>query len=144
MRVMLDSQHTTDLMTDEKSYFLRPDVCWGSNSASGMKNPRYIAFELYRHGADTSANRIWRIDPDGSNPLQLTSEMAALADRGRRLLFYYGANNIPLAAWFSPVFLLRFVCQQKFRVWVPVLFVTAIGAIPFSCEEWYPYRASAT
>jgi hypothetical protein len=48
------------------------------------------------------------------------------------LLFSYGASNVPIAAWFSPVFLLRFVRQQKFRLWVPVLYITAIGAIRLS------------
>jgi len=54
------------------------------------------------------------------------------------LLFSYGTSNIPAAAWFSPVFLLRFVRQQKFRLWVPVLYVTAIGAIAFQLRGMVP------
>ncbi len=54
------------------------------------------------------------------------------------LLFSYGAKNIPLAAWFSPIFLLRFVREQKFRVWVPVLYLTAIGAIAFQLRGMVP------
>lgn len=54
------------------------------------------------------------------------------------LLFSYGAKNIPVAAWFSPVFLLRFVREQKFRVWVPVLYLTAIGSIAFQLRGMVP------
>jgi hypothetical protein len=35
------------------------------------------------------------------------------------LLFSYGANNVALAAWLAPVFLLRFVRRRSWRVWVP-------------------------
>jgi len=54
------------------------------------------------------------------------------------LLFYYGARNIPVAAWFSLVFLLRFVRQQKLRVWVPVLYLTAIGTMAFQLRGMIP------
>jgi serine/threonine protein kinase len=78
MRVTLDGRQTTDLMDDARGYFLRPQGCW-SASFSKMNQPHYIVFELYGHGAETSADRIWRIDPDGSNPVQLTFGNSATA-----------------------------------------------------------------
>lgn len=57
---------------------------------------------------------------------------------GGLLLFSYGANNIPLAAWFAPLFLLRFVRRQKFRVWIPLLYVIAIGTIAFQLRGMIP------
>lgn len=54
------------------------------------------------------------------------------------LLFSYGANNVPVAAWFSPIFLLRFVRQQKFRLWLPLLYLTAIVAIAFQLRGMVP------
>jgi eukaryotic-like serine/threonine-protein kinase len=78
MRVTLDGRQTTDLMDDARGYFLRPQGCW-SAPVSKMNQPHYIVFELYGHGAETSADRIWRIDPDGSNPVQLTFGNSATA-----------------------------------------------------------------
>jgi len=72
-RVNLASQNATDLLVDPTAYVLRPGVCWEPSNASGGRKPRYVIFELYGHGAESSADRIWRIDPDGSNPAQLTS-----------------------------------------------------------------------
>ena len=50
---------------------------------------------------------------------------------GSLLLFSYGANNIPIAAWLSPVFLLRFARRQKWRVWIPVVYILQVVAIAF-------------
>jgi eukaryotic-like serine/threonine-protein kinase len=72
-RVNLANQNATDLLVDPTAYLLRPAVCWGHSKASGARKPRHVVFELYGHGAESSADRIWRIDPDGSNPVQLTS-----------------------------------------------------------------------
>jgi len=71
MRVDLGNRNPTDLYVDTSAYFLRPDTCWGDMTAAGAKKPRYVVFELYGHGAETS-DHIWRIDPDGSNAVQLT------------------------------------------------------------------------
>jgi eukaryotic-like serine/threonine-protein kinase len=73
IRVNLANQNATDLLVEPTAYVLRPGVCWGASNASGGRKPRYVIFELYGHGAESSADRIWRIDPDGSNPAQLTS-----------------------------------------------------------------------
>jgi serine/threonine protein kinase len=71
MRVDLANRNPTDLYVDTSAYFLRPDTCWGDMTGAGAKKPRYVIFELYGHGNEAS-DHIWRIDPDGSNPVQLT------------------------------------------------------------------------
>ncbi|MGA7539076.1 MAG: nitrilase-related carbon-nitrogen hydrolase [Steroidobacteraceae bacterium] len=45
----------------------------------------------------------------------------------------YGVDNVPVAAWLAPVFLLRFAREQRWAVWVPVLFIveSAAGAFQF-------------
>ena len=47
------------------------------------------------------------------------------------LLFSYGVDDIPLAAWLSPVFLLRFTRTQRWRVWLPALFLVETVAAAF-------------
>jgi apolipoprotein N-acyltransferase len=54
------------------------------------------------------------------------------------LLFSYGANNIPLAAWFSPLFLLRFVRQNTFKIWLPIVYVVAVLGIAFQLRGMVP------
>jgi apolipoprotein N-acyltransferase len=54
------------------------------------------------------------------------------------LLVSYGADNVPLAAWLAPIFLLRFVRLEKFRVWVPVVYLTGVGAIAFQLRGMVP------
>jgi serine/threonine protein kinase len=78
MRVALDGEHTTDLLVDPTGYFLRPAVCWDSRSPK-LKNPRYILFEWYGHAPEFYIGRIWRIEPDGSDPVPLTTGGSAAA-----------------------------------------------------------------
>ena len=96
MRVTLAGQQTTDLLNDARGYFLRPQVCW-SPDASGMKKPRYIVFELYGHGVESGADRIWRINPDGSNPFQLSSgnrdTAPACSPDGNRVFYIDSDSN---------------------------------------------------
>jgi eukaryotic-like serine/threonine-protein kinase len=80
VRVKLDSQHTTDLMTDANGYFMRPQVCWEASNVPEKARPRYIIFELYGHGTDSLADRIWRIEPDGSNPAELIEVLSPEKD----------------------------------------------------------------
>lgn len=40
LRVTLDGQHTTDVLTDPNGYFLRPEVCWDQGSAQGARQNR--------------------------------------------------------------------------------------------------------
>jgi apolipoprotein N-acyltransferase len=58
------------------------------------------------------------------------------------LLFSYGANNIALAAWLSPVFLLRFVRRQKWQVWVPLLLVAEAAAAAFQLRGMFPLSST--
>jgi eukaryotic-like serine/threonine-protein kinase len=96
MRVTLDGQQTTNLLNDPKAYFLRPQVCWGPR-VSGTRKPRYIVFEWYGHGAESSTDRIWRINPDGSNPVQLSSgngdTAPACSPDGNRVLYEDSESN---------------------------------------------------
>ena len=41
---------------------------------------------------------------------------------GALLFFSYGANNVPIAAWFAPAFLLYFVRSQKWHMWIPLVY----------------------
>ncbi len=54
------------------------------------------------------------------------------------LLFSYGADNVWVAAWLAPVFLLRFARRQRFLVWVPALFLIAVGAFAFQLRGMVP------
>jgi apolipoprotein N-acyltransferase len=54
------------------------------------------------------------------------------------LLFSYGANNIPLAAWLSPVFLLRFARFNRWRIWLPLLYLAAALGIAFQLRGMVP------
>ena len=47
------------------------------------------------------------------------------------LLFSYGVDNVPVAAWLSPVLLLRFTRMQRWRVWLPALLVVETAAAAF-------------
>ena len=73
MRVDRANQNTNDLFVDANAYFLRPDICWSQSNGSRARKPRYIVFEIYGRGSESGADHIWRIDPDGSNPVQLSS-----------------------------------------------------------------------
>jgi apolipoprotein N-acyltransferase len=54
------------------------------------------------------------------------------------LLFSNGANSVPLAAWLAPVFMLRFVRTQRFRVGLPVAYVLLIAAFAFQFRGMVP------
>jgi apolipoprotein N-acyltransferase len=56
-----------------------------------------------------------------------------LAMAAALLPFSNGANNVPLAAWLAPVFMLRFVRRQSFKVGLPLayLVLAAAGAFQF-------------
>jgi apolipoprotein N-acyltransferase len=58
------------------------------------------------------------------------------------LFFSYGANNIALAAWLSPVFLLHFVRKQRWTVWMPLLLVAEIAASAFQLRGMVPVIGS--
>lgn len=54
------------------------------------------------------------------------------------LLFANGADNISLAAWLAPVFVLRFVRLQKIRVWLPVVYLLRVSAFAFQFRGMVP------
>ena len=54
------------------------------------------------------------------------------------LLISYGANNIPLAAWLAPVFLLRFVRRQRAWVGLPVAYGVLIATMTFYFRGMVP------
>jgi apolipoprotein N-acyltransferase len=58
------------------------------------------------------------------------------------LLFSYGANNVALAAWLAPIFLLRFVRVHRWRIWVPVLYVVGVAATAFQLRGMVPISGS--
>jgi apolipoprotein N-acyltransferase len=54
------------------------------------------------------------------------------------LLFSNGANTIPLAAWLSPVLLLRFVRSQSLKVGLPVAYALLTAAFAFQFRGMIP------
>jgi apolipoprotein N-acyltransferase len=59
------------------------------------------------------------------------------------LLFSYGVNNVALAAWLSPVFLLHFVRRQRWQIWVPLMFVAQIATSAFQLRGMVPVLGTA-
>jgi hypothetical protein len=59
-----------------------------------------------------------------------------LAVAAALLVFSNGANTIPLAAWLSPLFLLRFVRKQSFKIGVPLVYLLLVGAFAFPPPLW--------
>jgi apolipoprotein N-acyltransferase len=61
-----------------------------------------------------------------------------LAIAAALLLFSNGANNVPLAAWFAPVFLLRFVRSQKLRIGLPIAYMLLAAGFAFQFRGMVP------
>jgi apolipoprotein N-acyltransferase len=61
-----------------------------------------------------------------------------LAIAAALLLFSNGANNVPLAAWLAPVFMLRFVRRQSLKVGLPVAYVLLVAAFAFQFRGMVP------
>ncbi len=59
------------------------------------------------------------------------------------LFFSYGANNVALAAWLSPLFLLHFVRRQGWQVWMPLLLVAQTAASAFQLRGMFPVAGTA-
>jgi apolipoprotein N-acyltransferase len=59
------------------------------------------------------------------------------------LFFSYGANNVALAAWLSPMFLLHFVRRETWRVWIPLLLLAQAAASAFQLRGMFPVGGSA-
>ena len=54
------------------------------------------------------------------------------------LMFAYGADNVPLAAWLAPVFLLRFVRHQSLKLGLPVAYVVLAATCAFQLRGVVP------
>jgi len=54
------------------------------------------------------------------------------------LLFSNGADNIPIAAWLAPVFMLRFVRSQSLKVGLLVTYILLIAAFSFQFRGMVP------
>lgn len=61
-----------------------------------------------------------------------------LAVAAALLLFSNGVNTIPLAAWLAPLFLLRFVRQQSFKIGVPLVYLLLVAAFAFQFRGMVP------
>lgn len=62
----------------------------------------------------------------------------ALAAAAVLLLFANGANNIPLAAWLAPLFLLRFVRLQRAWLGLCVAYIVLAAAFAFQFRGMVP------
>jgi len=77
--------------------------------------------------------------PRPAEPALVTSHSWVwLAIAAALLLVSYGAYNIPLAAWLAPVFMLRFVRRQSFKVGLPVAYVVLIVTFAFQLRGMVP------
>lgn len=54
------------------------------------------------------------------------------------LLFSNGADNVPLAAWLAPVFVLRFLRKQRVLIGLPVVYILLIAAFTFQFRGMVP------
>ena len=59
------------------------------------------------------------------------------------LLFSNGADNIPLAAWLAPAFMLRFVRTQSLKIGLPSAYVLLVAAFSFQFRGMVPIRGFA-
>lgn len=92
---------------------------------------------------DTMAEQERKSDEALPNGTQPSFRWLWLAVGGALLFFSYGANNIALAAWLAPVFLLHFARNQKWRVWVPILSIIQIAASAFQFRGMIPIEGGA-
>src|SRR5271169_2934698 len=54
------------------------------------------------------------------------------------LMFSNGANNIPLAAWLAPVFLMRFVRSRSLKIGLPIAYAVLTAAFAFQFRGMVP------
>ncbi len=85
-------------------------------------------------------NRTGRSFPAGQTDLLSRSRRSWvwLAIAAALLLFSNGANTIPLAAWLAPVFMLRFVRRQSFKVGLPVAYLLLVAVFAFQFRGMVP------
>ncbi len=88
-RVSADGANRTTLLNDPNSEISAPDAC-PVNS--------YLVFAWGSHG-EVNGTNIWRIDADGSNPIQLThggTDVAPKCSSDGRWLYYCDYQNVRL------------------------------------------------
>lgn len=61
-----------------------------------------------------------------------------LATAAALLAFSNGANNVPLAAWLAPVFMLRFVRGQSLKVGLPVAYILLVATFALQFRGMVP------
>ncbi|HXM22939.1 MAG TPA: nitrilase-related carbon-nitrogen hydrolase [Terriglobales bacterium] len=54
------------------------------------------------------------------------------------LLFSNGANNVPLAAWLAPAFVLRFVREQRLAIGLPIAYALLMAGFAFQFRGMVP------
>ena len=74
-----------------------------------------------------------RTNSTSSSPSWLWLGMAAIL-----ILFANGANNVALAAWLAPVFLLRFVRVQSVKIAIPITYLLLMAAFAFQFRGMVP------
>jgi apolipoprotein N-acyltransferase len=77
----------------------------------------------------------WRTQPP---VLRSRSLWVWLAIAAALLLFAYGADNVRLAAWLAPVFMLRFVRRQSLKVGLPVAYAVLAVTCAFQLRGMVP------
>ena len=54
------------------------------------------------------------------------------------LMFSNGVNNIPLAAWLAPVFVMRFVRSQNLKIGLPIAYTVLCAGFAFQFRGMVP------
>src|ERR1700687_1152809 len=85
----------------------------------------------------TSSDSEWP-RPTGTTAVAHSRPWLWLAAVGALLPFANGANNISLAAWLAPVFLLRFVRRESRKVGLLVAYVLQVAAFAFQFRGMVP------
>lgn len=70
-RVATDGSNRITLLSDPNEEIFKPGACPGA---------KYIAFTWHGH-SDVSRTNVWRVDTDGTNPMQLTNGIGDVAPR---------------------------------------------------------------
>ncbi len=75
MKIPMNGGNSTTILNDPNSIMIFPAPCW--DSGSGVAPPsakvRYLVFAWIGRGTGEVHSDIWRADPNGSNPVQLTN-----------------------------------------------------------------------
>ncbi len=78
--------------------------------------------------------------PQQTKPLRAAESRSWvwLAIAAALLLFANGVDTVPLAAWFAPILLLRFVRTQSLKAGLPVAYVVLTATFPFQFRGMVP------